>query len=78
MIHVYIQQRSGRKSITIIQGVDLDLDLERMCRSMRRCFHCNGTVVEDVIQLQGDQRDNVRVWLIEQEIATNENILLHG
>jgi translation initiation factor 1 len=86
-IHVRIQQRNGRKCITTIQGLDDDLDLKRICKAMKRAFNCNGSIAEDedmgeIIQLQGDQRKNVKDWLLEQEIVTKQEaedrVVLHG
>ncbi len=60
---------------------------------MKRAFNCNGNVAvakegdvavgagAEIIQLQGDQRDNVRAWLLEQEIILNsdaDRIVIHG
>ena len=74
-IHIRLQQRNTRSYLTLLEGMDEDLDLHRICRAMRRAFNCNGNVskdakVGDVIQLQGDQCDNIRTWLLEQEILT--------
>lgn len=85
-IHIRVQQRNGRKCITTIQGLEDDLDTKRICKAMKASFNCNGNVIAheeqgDVIQLQGDQRDNSKEWLIAQEIiALNEKdrIVIHG
>ena len=85
--HVRVQQRNGRKCITTLDGLEEDLDLKRICKAMRNCFSCNGNVVmkegEDtgVIQLQGDQRENIKQWLLEQEIILKnemDRIVIHG
>ena len=85
-VHVRIQQRNGRKCITTIQGLEDDLDLKRICKAMKRSFNCNGSIANDeekgeVIQLQGDQRDNSKEWLLAQEIilpAEADRIVIHG
>ena len=85
-IHIRVQQRNGKKSITTIQGLEDDLDLKRICKAMRSAFNCNGNVVVneeegDVIQLQGDQRDNVKEWLLAQEIISKneqDRFVIHG
>ncbi len=86
-IHVRIQQRNGKKCITTIEGLEDDLDLKRICKSMRKTFNCNGNVTdkpnsdEEIIQLQGDQRENVKLWLIDQEIVSKSDlarIVIHG
>ena len=82
-IHIRIQQRSSRQSLTLIEGLDSDLDLERICKYMRRAFNCNGTVLEgEVISLQGDHRNAIAQWFIDQEILTRqeakERLVVHG
>jgi translation initiation factor 1 len=82
-IHIRIQQRSSRQSLTLIEGLDSDLDLERICKYMRRAFNCNGTVLEgQVITLQGDQREYVAKWLVSNEVLTQseakERLVIHG
>lgn len=84
-IHLRLQQQ-GRRNLTIIQDLDDDLDFPRICKDMRKKFNCNGNVVNDekmgeIIQLQGDQRDNVKDWLIKNEIVTSreiDRIVVHG
>lgn len=85
-IHVRVQ--AGKKNkITLIEGLDDDLDLERISKAMKRCFSCSSKVQVDavgheVILLQGDQRMNVKEWLLAQEILTEqeakERLVLHG
>jgi translation initiation factor 1 len=84
--HIRVQQRNGRKCITTLQGLEDDLDLKRICRAMRTAFSCNGNVIQDedngdVIQLQGDQRENIRDWILEQQILSKseaDRIVIHG
>lgn len=81
--HIRVQQRNGRKCITTIDGLEEDLDLKRICKAMREAFSCNGNIVteEGIIQLQGDQRENVKQWLLEQEIVRkneSDRIVVHG
>jgi translation initiation factor 1 len=86
-INLRIQQRNGKKSITTIQGLDEDLDQKRICKAMQKQFSCNGNIKETeeygtVIQLQGDQRELIKEWLITQEILSKEEaeerIVIHG
>ncbi len=85
-IHVRRQDQKNRK-LTIIEGLDNDLDQERIAKAMKRVFSCSSKVNKDtagneVIVLQGDQRMNVRDWLLAQEILTQqevkERLVLHG
>lgn len=85
-LHIRVQKRNGKKCITTISGFEEDLDVKRICKAMRKQFSCNGNVIEDedegeVMQLQGDQRENVKEWILDnQVIAKNEvdRIVIHG
>ncbi|KAI9225328.1 MAG: translation initiation factor SUI1 [Piptocephalis tieghemiana] len=82
-IHIRIQQRNGRKTLTTIQGLPEDLDQKRILKAFKKEFACNGSIVEDeehgeVIQLQGDQRTKVVSFLVEEDITTKGMIKVHG
>eukprot|EP00116_Pleurobrachia_bachei_P016484 sb/3476746/ len=82
-IHIRIQQRNGRKTLTTIQGISQSYDLKRIIKAVKKEFHCNGTVVDhpeygEVLQLQGDQRKNVKDFLSAIGIARIEQIKVHG
>ncbi|CDW81435.1 translation initiation factor [Stylonychia lemnae] len=83
VIHLHYQQRTARKCLTIIQGLPDDLDYKKILRAYKKLFNCSGTIVEDeemgtVIQLQGDKRKDVAKFLLEEGIATIEEIKIHG
>ncbi|KAL1234363.1 Eukaryotic translation initiation factor [Trichinella spiralis] len=46
LIHIRIQQRTGRKTITTVQGIALEYDLKKIVRYLKKEYNCNGTVVE--------------------------------
>ena len=86
-LHVRIQKRNGKKCITTAQGFEEDLDVKRICKAMRKQFNCNGNVIHDkekeidVLQLQGDQRENVKEWILAQQIIPKseaDRIVVHG
>jgi len=79
--------KTGPRAITVIQGLDEDLDQHRIAKAMKKKFSCATTVHKDregaeIIQLQGDQRFAIRDWLIKKQILTqkesDERIILHG
>ncbi|KAG8833534.1 Eukaryotic translation initiation factor eIF-1 [Serendipita sp. 399] len=81
-IHIRIQQRNGRKTLTTLQGLSTDYDYKKILKEFKKQFACNGTLIEDeemgtVIQLQGDQRAKILKFLTEQGIP-KETIKLHG
>ncbi|RWS25667.1 translation factor Sui1-like protein [Leptotrombidium deliense] len=83
LIHIRIQQRNGRKTLTTVQGIADNYDKKKIVKACKREFACNGTVVEhqeygEVIQLQGDQRNNICQFLIKVGIAKPEQLKVHG
>jgi translation initiation factor 1 len=85
--HIRVQQRNGKKCITTLDGLEEDLDLKKICKAMREAFSCNGNVrmksdeETGVVQLQGDQRENIKQWLLDQEIILKneaDRIVVHG
>lgn len=83
LVHIRLQQRNGRKSLTTIQGLDEKLDLGKLTKAFKKEFCCNGCVVENkalgrIIQLQGDQREKVKSFLADEEIAKKKMIKVHG
>ncbi|KAF9246263.1 translation initiation factor SUI1 [Melanogaster broomeanus] len=78
-LHIRIQQRNGRKTLTTLQGLPKG-EAASSCCSVE--FACNGNLVDDeemgqVIQLQGDQRVKIANFLVEEGIPRN-TIKLHG
>ncbi|KAF7822870.1 protein translation factor SUI1-like protein 1 [Senna tora] len=72
-VHIRIQQRNGRKSLTTVQGLKKEFSYNKILKDLKKEFCCNGTVVEDpelgqVIQLQGDQRKNVSTFLVQNSV----------
>ncbi|XP_039130140.1 protein translation factor SUI1 homolog 1-like [Dioscorea cayenensis subsp. rotundata] len=46
-VHVRIQQRNGRKSLTTVQGLKKEFSYSKILKDLKREFCCNGTVVQD-------------------------------
>ncbi|XP_003737509.1 eukaryotic translation initiation factor 1 [Galendromus occidentalis] len=83
LIHIRIQQRNGRKTLTTVQGIAEDFDKKKIVRACKKDFACNGTVVDhpeygEVLQLQGDQRNNICQFLTKIGIAKSEQLKVHG
>lgn len=81
-VHIRIQQRNGMKSITTIQGL-LDVNFKDELKKMKKKFCCNGKISDDeeygtVIQLQGDQRRDIRDYLMNKHNYKADNIVIHG
>jgi translation initiation factor 1 len=46
-VHVRIQQRNGRKSLTTVQGLKKEFSYNKILKDLKKEFCCNGTVVQD-------------------------------
>jgi len=81
-IHLRVQQRNGRKSITTVQGLSSDLDLKKIVKAVKKKYNCNGCIVEDeklgqILQFQGDHRDSLTTFLVENGFQAKD-IQKHG
>lgn len=86
-VHVRTQQM-GKRWITLIEGLDPDLDQVRIARAIKQALHCAASVEtapttgEEFIKLSGNQRDVIRDWLVANEVMTEkeakERLVLHG
>ncbi|KAI8980404.1 translation initiation factor SUI1 [Pilobolus umbonatus] len=82
-IHLRIQQRNGRKTLTTLQGLPKQYDAKKILKTFKKEFACNGTLVEDeelgeILQLSGDQRIKIAEFLVAEQIAKKADIKLHG
>lgn len=83
MVHIRVQQRNGRKCMTLIHGLADDLDLKKIIRYLKKVYSTNGHVTTDstygdIIQLQGDQRRNVYDAFIEWKVCEKNQLTVHG
>lgn len=86
-IHIRYQQ-NGPRAITLIEGLEDDLDLKRIARAMKKKFSCASSIHTDqatglsYIKLQGDHRDSVKEWLLQEKIVSTseakDRIVIHG
>lgn len=82
-IHIRIQQRNGRKTLTTVQGLPKEYDMKKILKVIKKDFACNGNIAKDedmgeIIQLQGDQRVKVSEFLTSQLQLPKKNIKIHG
>lgn len=82
-IHLRIQKRTGKKTLTTIEGLSEKLALKKLVSAWKKLYSCNGAIKNDeelglVVQLTGDQRLSISKFLIEEGIATKDQIKMHG
>lgn len=85
-IHIRTQQQ-GRRWLTSVEGLGDEYDLGKIARDMKKCFHCSTSVAEntsgeEVVLIQGNHRDDVREWLLDNAFVTEkeaeERVVVHG
>jgi translation initiation factor 1 (eIF-1/SUI1) len=87
-VHIFSRQM-GSKWITTVEDLDEDLDLKRIARYMAKAFASAATACEHddapgkyYLKIQGNKKDEVRVWLVENEVMTTkeaeERLVFHG
>ena len=56
----YERKHRGGKEVTVVDKLDLKAaDLERWCRELKQALGCGGSVEDNTIVLQGDQRSRL-------------------
>ncbi len=82
MVHIRVQQRTTRKSYTIVEDMPEDIDLKKVVKHFRKVLNVGGEVKSNkgkqIILMQGDQREEVREFLLEQGIVRVDEIKVHG
>ncbi len=66
-IKVYVAKRKFGKNVTIIEGIDSKtINLNELVKKLKTELACGGTVKNNKIELQGDQRQKVKKLLVKQ------------
>jgi translation initiation factor SUI1 len=78
--HIFVNQRSSKKYITIIENLPENIEL---LSTFTKKFNCGGSMTKDekgnkVIILQGNQKENVRNFLIQNNIKKDDEIHIHS
>jgi translation initiation factor 1 len=81
IIHIRLQQRNGKKVITVIENLDSKLDHSKILRAMTKKFCCGGHLEEDedkrkILVLNGDHRRTTNDFIKSEQMA--EKIIIHG
>lgn len=69
-IRIYTEKRRYGKMVTVISGVETsDIDMDGLCRDLKKTCACGGTVKGKNIELQGTHKDKARKRLDELGFA---------
>lgn len=78
-IHIRVVKRNNRKCITSVEGMnDYGVDLKKVIKEWKKTLSCNGAVKNDVITLQGDHREEIKKFCIDELEIKKDNIKVHG
>lgn len=67
VVSVSMVKRRYGKMITLVSGIDnKSVDLKALSKRLKSKLACGGTVKGEVIELQGDQRQNAKQALIKE------------
>lgn len=85
IVHLRYQQRSGKKGITTIIGLPKEIKLKKLMFRMKKEFNSGATLVDDeedgngqIIQIQGDLRNDIAQMLEKLNVVTKAQIVVHG
>lgn len=48
-VHIRIQQRNGRKTLTTASGINQEINFDKVLKVFKKAFCCNGTIVIDPV-----------------------------
>ncbi|KAF3941387.1 hypothetical protein ABW19_dt0205672 [Dactylella cylindrospora] len=82
-VHIRIQQRNGRKTLTTVQGLPREFDPKRILKTLKKDFATNGNIVQDetlgeVIQFQGDMRVKIADFIVKELGIEKKTVKIHG
>lgn len=63
-IRIKTEIKKYRKKMTVIEGLDPGIDLEDLCKKLKRQLACGGTAKGKRIELQGDHSEKVKKLLV--------------
>jgi translation initiation factor SUI1 len=83
-VHIRMQQISTSRRITTVSGLHEEYNVKKISAKLASHLNTSSTVKVDdkdnrrVIQLAGDQREQVRDFLIDQDLCDLDQIVIHG
>ena len=82
-IHIHYQKRNNRKTWTKIEGIEKDM-AKKISKKWKKLWGCNASLQKDeeteqtVLVLNGDHRGKVSRFLLENKIAEEDEMEIHG
>lgn len=77
-VNIRVQQRNGRKCITTVSNLNQFINFDTLVKHFKTEWGCAGTVIPTpngkVLQLQGDQLEKLKEFLVTEKLVLRENI----
>ncbi len=74
-VRIRFERRKWNRGMTIIEGIEAtDMPLSRIAQRLKAYCACGGTAKNNVIMLQGDQREKAKEFLVRELGYPEENI----
>jgi translation initiation factor SUI1 len=83
-VRLSVHQRNSKKYTTNVVGLPSYYDIPKVLRYIKKFFKCGGSVIKDpvtsndVIQVTGDQRHNIKKFFIECDVVDKDSIIIVG
>lgn len=82
LIHIRLH-KNGKRTLTSISGIPEKYDIITIKKHLIKALSCNGSIQDstafgNVIQFQGDLRQDIKEFLLEEKICSAEDVRVHG
>merc|ERR1712014_16685 len=85
LIHIFIIDKKKRgKKLTRLKGLGEEFDFKKILAHLKKAQKCNGAIKNDektgqpIIELSGDHREAMEIFLYDEGICEKEHIRVHG
>lgn len=81
VIHIRLQKRTSKKAYTLVEGLTEE-DYCKLLKPLRKILCASGTIKDNdesiYLQFQGDHRQTIARFLVDNKYTTADNIKIHG
>lgn len=84
-LHLRVQKRNAKKCITTVSGLSYKFqldDMKSLIKHLKKILNCSGTIIREdndiIFQFSGDQRNKLKQFFIDENIADDQSIIIHG
>jgi translation initiation factor 1 len=68
-IQISTDKKRYGKIVTIVSGFDKGIDVKKTAKALKNELACGGTYKNDIVELQGDHRRNIKPILVKLGFA---------